>query len=137
MNPVNLNATIVIVIPFTTLDPDDEHRFKGLYVASANIQGSILYLCHDQVFRNSALPMEMNSADRATALALPESAYYDNLDEIAALCESVGLQHNLKSNLPSPKDLKDEAAQEERERAKLKELLGKYGPPDEELNPFK
>ena len=123
------NLPSVIVIPFTTLDPDQEHRFKGLYVACANIQGSNCYLCHDRVFRSSALPSDMQGIDREGALELPESAYYADLDTIGDMCEQVGLEHNLKPTLP---DAAKEQAREEMERAKLAELLAKYGPPLED-----
>lgn len=127
------NLPSVIVIPFTTLDPDADHRFKGLFVACANMQGTNCYLCHDKVFRNSALPPEMQGIDRLGAIELPESAYYEDLDRIGDMCESVGLEHNLRSTLP---DAAKEQAKEDFERAKLKEYLAKYGiPPEGDSDP--
>lgn len=124
-----VNVPTVIALPFSTIDPNAEHRLKGLTVACASINGQNCYLCHDGVFRGSALPLDMQAADRETALDHSESAFFEDKQAIASLCEQQGWPVNSDTKLPKeqPRKSADSNGDEESERAMLKKLLAKYG----------
>jgi hypothetical protein len=119
----------VVMVPFTTLQVGQDHRFNGLVVACAMIQGANYYLCRDGVFRVSALPFELQGTNRETALVHPESAYYNDKAEIVLVCQALGFQTDPTGTLsqPTPPALPEATAAAEREL--LLKLLEKHGDP--------